>query len=118
MEELINEINVSIKKGFMKSNPYSKFTIGDVSDDNYDNVDLHKDFVDEIILCSVPSSFDHIGNGTPQNLDLERFQSLADFSQFPNLPSPVDFGFQFISLLRVNILSERLLILINQDSIG
>ena len=52
VEELINEINVSIKKGFMKSNPYSKFTIGDVSDDNYDNVDLHKDFVDEIILCS------------------------------------------------------------------
>jgi isoleucyl-tRNA synthetase len=52
VEELINEINVSIERGLMKSNPYSKFKIGDMSDDNYDKVDLHKDFVDDIILCS------------------------------------------------------------------
>jgi isoleucyl-tRNA synthetase len=52
VEELINEINVSIERGFMKSNPYSKFKIGDMSDDNYDKVDLHKDFVDDIVLCS------------------------------------------------------------------
>ena len=52
VEELINEINVSIEKGLMKSNPYSKFKIGDMSDDNYDKVDLHKDFVDDIVLCS------------------------------------------------------------------
>ena len=29
-EELINEIEVSIKKGLMSSNPYSDFIIGDV----------------------------------------------------------------------------------------
>jgi len=52
IEELINEINVSIKNGVMKSNPYSKFKIGDMSDENYNEVDLHKDFVDDIILCS------------------------------------------------------------------
>ena len=52
VEELINEINVSIERGLMKSNPYSKFKIGDMSDDNYDKVDLHKDFVDDIVLCS------------------------------------------------------------------
>jgi isoleucyl-tRNA synthetase len=52
VEELINEINISIEKGLMKSNPYSKFKIGDMSDDNYDKVDLHKDFVDDIVLCS------------------------------------------------------------------
>ena len=49
---LFNEINVSIEKGLMKSNPYSKFKIGDMSNDNYDKVDLHKDFVDDIVLCS------------------------------------------------------------------
>ena len=52
VEELINEINISIEKGLMKTNPYSKFNIGDMSDDNYDKVDLHKDFVDDIVLCS------------------------------------------------------------------
>ena len=52
VEELINEINISIEKGLLKSNPYSKFKIGDMSDDNYDKVDLHKDFVDDIVLCS------------------------------------------------------------------
>ena len=52
IEELINEINVSIEHGHMKSNPYSKFKIGDTSDNNYNEVDLHKDFVDDIILSS------------------------------------------------------------------
>ena len=52
IEELINEINISIKHGFMKSNPYIKFKIGDTSDNNYNEVDLHKDFVDDIVLSS------------------------------------------------------------------
>ena len=52
IEELINEISVSIKHGHMKSNPYAKFKIGDTSDNNYNEVDLHKDFVDDIILSS------------------------------------------------------------------
>ena len=52
IEELINEISVSIKHGHMKSNPYAKFNIGDTSDNNYNEVDLHKDFVDDIILSS------------------------------------------------------------------
>ena len=52
IEELMNEINVSIKHGHMKSNPYAKFKIGDTSDNNYNEVDLHKDFVDDIILSS------------------------------------------------------------------
>ena len=52
IEELINEINISIEHGFMKSNPYKKFKIGDTSDNNYNEVDLHKDFVDDIVLSS------------------------------------------------------------------
>ncbi len=52
VKELINEINISIKKGYMKSNPFANFEIGNMSEENYDNIDLHKDVVDEIILSS------------------------------------------------------------------
>ena len=52
VEELVNEINISIKKGYMKSNPFANFEVGNMSEDNYDNIDLHKDVVDEIILSS------------------------------------------------------------------
>ena len=52
IEELINEINFSIEHGHMKSNPYAKFKIGDTSDNNYNEVDLHKDYVDDIVLSS------------------------------------------------------------------
>ncbi len=51
-EELINEIEVSVKSGHMLSNPYFDFVIGNMSDENYLNIDLHKDIVDEITLTS------------------------------------------------------------------
>jgi len=49
-----------------------------------------------MIIVSFESLVLQIGRGIPQNLDLDRFQSFAFESQLPNLPSPVDFGFQFI----------------------
>ena len=52
VEELVNEINISIKKGYMKSNPFGKFEIGNMSEENYNSIDLHKDIVDNIILSS------------------------------------------------------------------
>ena len=52
VEELVNEINISIKKGYMKSNPFANFEVGNMSEENYNNIDLHKDVVDEIILSS------------------------------------------------------------------
>ena len=51
-EELINEIEASVKNGHMLSNPYSDFDIGNMSDENYLNIDFHKEIVDEIILTS------------------------------------------------------------------
>ena len=51
-EELINEIEVSVKRGHMLSNPYFDFVVGNMSDKNYLNIDLHKDTVDDIILTS------------------------------------------------------------------
>ena len=50
--ELIDEINVAIKNGYMESNPYADFKVGDMSQKNYASIDLHKNFVDDIILCS------------------------------------------------------------------
>ncbi|WGH26796.1 MAG: isoleucine--tRNA ligase [Candidatus Bostrichicola ureolyticus] len=52
IEELIMEIKKSIKKGFMKENPFKDFIIGNMSDENYNKIDLHKHIVDQIILVS------------------------------------------------------------------
>ncbi len=52
VEELYNEIEKSIAAGFQKENPYKGFKIGDMSEANYDLVDLHKNVVDNIVLVS------------------------------------------------------------------
>ena len=52
VEELINEINKSVKAGFMQSNPFKDFVPGDYSKGNYDKIDLHRPYVDKIILVS------------------------------------------------------------------
>lgn len=52
VEELYNEIEKSIAAGFQTENPYKGFKIGDMSEANYDLVDLHKNVVDGIVLVS------------------------------------------------------------------
>lgn len=52
VEELCNEIEKSIAAGFQTENPYKGFKIGDMSEANYDLVDLHKNVVDGIVLVS------------------------------------------------------------------
>ncbi|MBR1719809.1 MAG: isoleucine--tRNA ligase, partial [Phocaeicola sp.] len=54
IEELYNEIEKSIAAGFMKSNPYKEkgFVPGEYKKENYDKIDLHRPYVDEIILVS------------------------------------------------------------------
>ncbi len=51
-EELINEIEKAIKTGFMTENPYAGFVVGNNSKENYDKIDLHKPYVDNIVLVS------------------------------------------------------------------
>lgn len=51
-EELVNEIEKSIAAGFMNKNPYEGFEVGDYSKDNYEKIDLHRPYVDDIILVS------------------------------------------------------------------
>ena len=52
VEELIAEINKAIAAGVMKENPFKNFKVGDMSEANYDQIDLHKNIVDEIVLVS------------------------------------------------------------------
>ena len=52
VEELYNAIEKSIEAGFQKENPFKGFEIGNMSDENYALVDLHKNIVDEITLVS------------------------------------------------------------------
>ena len=52
IKELFDLCEKSVKVGFMKKNPLKNFTVGDMSDENYNSIDLHKHIVDDIILCS------------------------------------------------------------------
>ena len=54
VEELYNEIEKSVAAGFMTENPYKKlgFTPGEYDKKNYDKIDLHRPYVDDIILVS------------------------------------------------------------------
>ena len=54
VEELYNEIEKSVAAGFMKSNPYKEagFVPGTYNGENYDKIDLHRPYVDDIILVS------------------------------------------------------------------
>ena len=54
VEELYNEIEKSVAAGLMKSNPYKDkgFVPGEYTKENYDKIDLHRPYVDDIILVS------------------------------------------------------------------
>ncbi len=52
VEELKAECEKSVKKGFMQKNPLENFEVGNFSKENYRVFDLHRPFVDEIILVS------------------------------------------------------------------
>ncbi len=50
--ELKQEVEKAVAAGFMDYNPLALFTEGDNSNENYDIFDLHRPFVDDIILVS------------------------------------------------------------------
>nr|WP_294784083.1 isoleucine--tRNA ligase [uncultured Flavobacterium sp.] len=52
VEELYNAIEKSIEAGFQKENPFKGFEIGNMTESNYDLIDLHKNVVDQITLVS------------------------------------------------------------------
>jgi isoleucyl-tRNA synthetase len=54
VEELYNEIEKSIAAGLMTANPYKEkgFVPGEYNKENYEKIDLHRPYVDDIILVS------------------------------------------------------------------
>ena len=54
IQELYDEIEKSVAAGLMKSNPLKDkgFVPGDYSDSNYHKIDMHRPYVDDVILVS------------------------------------------------------------------
>ncbi|NND93956.1 MAG: isoleucine--tRNA ligase, partial [Flavobacteriales bacterium] len=52
VEQLKAEIEKSIEAGLMSESPLSEFEAGNMSKGNYESFDLHKNYVDEIVLVS------------------------------------------------------------------
>lgn len=55
--ELISKIEKSVEKGFMTTNPFKNFIIGNMSKENYEQIDLHKHILDKIVLVSSSGKF-------------------------------------------------------------
>ena len=52
VKELKTAVDESVAAGLMMMNPLADFVAGDMSEPNYERVDLHKDTVDELVLLS------------------------------------------------------------------
>ena len=77
VEELYNEIEKSVAAGFMKANPWKEkgFVPGDYSKANYDKIDLHRPYVDDIILVSP--------TGKPMKRELDLIDVWFDSGSMP-----------------------------------
>lgn len=95
LEELMAEINQSMVAGVMKKNPYEGFKVGDFSKENYEKADLHRPYVDDIVLVSP--------DGKPMYREPDLIDVWFDSGAMPyaqmhypfenkeNLPFPADF---------------------------
>ncbi len=77
IKELFEEIDKSVKAGFMKENPWKNHVVGDYSKENYDPsvIDLHRPYVDNIVLVS-PS-------GKPMRRELDLIDVWFDSGAMP-----------------------------------
>ena len=75
MEELMSEIAKSMAAGVMTKNPYEHFKAGDLSKENYDKLDLHRPFIDEVVLVS--------DNGQPMKREADLIDVWFDSGAMP-----------------------------------
>ena len=75
VEELYNECEKAVAAGIMAKNPITDFEPGNMSKENYDKIDLHKNYVDEIILVSP--------NGIPMNRESDLIDVWFDSGSMP-----------------------------------
>lgn len=52
VEQLKNECEKAVAAGLMDKNPFNEYQVGSMTDENYANIDLHKNYVDRITLIS------------------------------------------------------------------
>ena len=77
VEELYNEMEKAVAAGVMAENPWKKagFVVGDYSDENYNKIDLHRPYVDDIVLVSE--------SGKPMKLELDLIDVWFDSGAMP-----------------------------------
>lgn len=75
VKELKEAIEVSIAAGHMSDNPLQNFVPDDFSEDNYNNIDLHKNKVDPIVLTSA--------NGKPMHRESDLIDVWFDSGAMP-----------------------------------
>ncbi len=77
VEELYNEIEKAVKAGVMTSNPLRDkgFVPGDMSQENYDRIDLHRPYVDDIVLVGA--------SGQPLKRELDLIDVWFDSGAMP-----------------------------------
>jgi len=77
VETLYNEIERSVEAGVMSENPYKAkgFVPGDYSKENYDKIDLHRPYVDDIVLVS--------GSGKPMHRETDLIDVWFDSGAMP-----------------------------------
>lgn len=77
VEELYNEMEKAVAAGVMAENPWKKagFVVGDYSDENYNKIDLHRPFVDDIVLVSE--------SGKPMKRELDLIDVWFDSGAMP-----------------------------------
>ncbi len=77
VEELYNEIEKAVAAGVMKANPYKEkgFVPGDYTAENYDKIDLHRPYVDDIVLVS--------DGGKPMHRELDLIDVWFDSGSMP-----------------------------------
>lgn len=77
VEQLCGEIDKAVAAGVMKSNPLTDkgFTPGDYSKANYEKIDLHRPYVDDIILVSE--------SGKPMKRELDLIDVWFDSGAMP-----------------------------------
>lgn len=75
VRQLKNEIDKSVAAGLMEKNPMDDFNPDDQSDENYQSFDLHRPYVDEIILVS--------SSGKPMKRELDLIDVWFDSGAMP-----------------------------------
>ena len=75
VEQLKKEIDKSIAAGFMKENMLKNYSEGDMKDENYNSFDLHRPYVDDIVLVSK--------NGAPMYREMDLIDVWFDSGAMP-----------------------------------